>query len=167
MVRLALAALLLTAASPSPSKSGDPSAVDTSRVWLQALRDGKVDRLLSVTRLPFAYYEAWPNKQCAQVAKDEKAFGKWYKCIRGEEDLLIAELMVEKEDPDHIHLTPGLGETGDLRKLVKVVTGKETWVSGFINGDGVTYSFLFALAGNEAKGLRVVALVMDTSFDGG
>jgi hypothetical protein len=41
------------------------------------------------------------------------------------------------------------------------------WVSGFINGDGVTYELLFKLEGDEAAGMRGSALFIDTSFESG
>ena len=52
-----------------------------------------------------------------------------------------------------------------LRALAKGTPPGKMWVSGFINGDGVTYEFLFAIDGDDAGGRRVAAMYIDASFE--
>jgi hypothetical protein len=169
VIRFVVAVVLLTLAVPpgSTSAAGAVPPTETVRLWLRALHDGNAETLESLTTLPFAYREAWPKKQCSQVAKDAAAIRKWLDCARKKEELLIEELRWEKDDPNHVHLGLGLDAAGKkLRALAKGSAGK-TWVNGFINGDGVSYGFLFALDGDDANGWRIAAMFIDASFDSG
>jgi hypothetical protein len=168
VIRRTLAVALLLGVAPGSGSAADPvPATETARLWLRALHDGNVDAITSLTVLPFAYQEAWPKKKCTRVAKDAVAVRKWLECARKNETLLIEELRWEQNDPSHVHL--GLGSEAaskKLRALAKGSSGK-TWVNGFINGDGVTYEFLFAIDGDDAGGRRVVAMYIDASFESG
>jgi hypothetical protein len=163
-----MVAILALGVAPGPtSAAGVVPATETVKLWLRALHDGNAETLESLTAVPFAYREAWPKKQCSQVAKDAAAIRKWLDCARKKEDLLIEELRWEKDDPNHAHLRLGLDAAAKkLRALAKGSVGK-TWVNGFINGDGVTYGFLFALDGDDAVGWRIAAMFIDASFDSG
>jgi hypothetical protein len=164
-VVLMVALLALGVATESTSAAGVVPATETVRVWLRALHDGNAEALESLTAVPFAYREAWPKKQCSQGAKDAAAIRKWLDCTRKKEDLLVEELRWEKDDPNHAHLGLGLDAASKkLRALAKGTVGK-TWVNGFINGDGVTYGFLFALDGDDANGWRIAVMFIDASFD--
>jgi hypothetical protein len=167
--RAVLAVLLLFGAvSRSVSAGGPVSATDAARLWLRALHDGSVETLASLTTLPFGYRETWPKKQCARVAKDVPALRKWLGCMRKKEDLLIEELLREKNDPSHVRLVDGIeGASKKLRDLAKAAPGKSRWVNGYINGDGVTYEFLFAIDGDDESGRRVSSMYIDASFDSG
>ncbi len=168
VIRRTLAlALLLGVASGSATAADPVPATETVRLWLGALHDGNVDAFESLTALPFIYREAWPKKQCTRVAKDPVAVKGWLECARKKEGLLIEELRREQNDPSHVHL--GLGSEAaskKLRALAKGTSGK-TWVNGFINGDGVTYEFLFAIDGDASGGRRVAAMYIDASFESG
>jgi hypothetical protein len=162
-----LLALIVAAACVSGAARAEEShAPDTARAWLRALYDGDGDVLTRLSALPFTYREAWPKKKCSAVAKDKAGYSKAMICLRGSEKLLLQELRWDKEDPSHVRLTLGLDGGGKkLRALVKGAPAATTWVSGAINGDGVTYELLFGLRGHDVNGGRVAFLVIDASFD--
>jgi hypothetical protein len=86
--------------------------------------------------------------------------------VRKNEQLLIEELRWEKNQPGIIvKLAFGIqGASKELRSLAKVSSTEAVWVSGFINGEGVTHNVLFRLDGDEATGRRVSSLFIDASF---
>ena len=139
----------------------EPSGPEVARGWLRAVQAGEAAAIAQTTKLPFIYREAWPKKQCDQSVADGDALGKWTACMQKNERLLLDELKWEKEN---LTLEAGEGKSPKkLRALAKKVA-KGEWVHGWINGDGVTYEFLFLMDRASDKP-QIAACIIDVSFD--
>jgi hypothetical protein len=168
-MRRLLLITLVTVLSGSNAGAEKPDPTAPVRLWLKALRDGNAQTLASLTALPFGYHEAWPNKQCTQVVKKSEALPKWLSCVRKKDLLLLNELR-GVDDPEHLRLMPGTGTSLASRKLLSLAKASTTdgaWVYGFINGDGVTYEFLFHLQDDQTQGSRVSGLFIDAEYETG
>jgi len=166
VIRAFLMMAVLTFGPRDPEHNGAPTAVDTSLMWLGALRDGHANMLTAFTTFPFTYREAWSRKRCTQTAANLDEFRQWVLCTHEKESRFIDQLRSAERDPRRLRLDQGLGSVSKrLRALAQGKTGRSTWINGSIKGDRVTYQFLFAISGNEARGVRVSSMFIDSSAE--
>ncbi len=107
--------------------------------------------------------------RCDAVAKDEKALTKTLRCVISAEKLLVDELKY----PDGVVLQgaePGGAEPiGSYQSRFRKLVGRlgtsegQTTIEGYINGDGVTFEFIFALR-PDGDAFKVSGLLMHSEF---
>jgi hypothetical protein len=164
MNRFRVAVLIMVLGAPWTAGADEGAGTEFVRGWLRAIRANSKEAVSGATSLPFTYREAWPKKRCERSSKDQKGLADWLTCVRKKEKLLIGELKWEKEN---LRLAAGNAQASDkLRALAKDFGSTGEWVNGAVNGDGVTYEFLFLLQTVDGKP-RVSAVLIDVSFDQG
>jgi hypothetical protein len=153
--------LVLLAPVASAEPPADPKAA--ARRWLAAVRDGDVEAFAASVKLPFRYRELWPNRQCRGKARTTAEAVQILKCIREKEPLLAADLEWVDET---LTLEVGLGRATDSLWRAATSLGRRSghWVHGVLPGDGLSFGFLFKLAG--VGGRTVSAVVVQVEFDG-
>ncbi|HEY7375485.1 MAG TPA: hypothetical protein VIF57_25230 [Polyangia bacterium] len=164
VVALALALFFAApggAALPRP----DPAAIAAVKTWLAALGAKNPAKLRAASVVPFTYVTHGQRKRCDGVAADDKALGKILKCMVRAEKLLIGELRhldevvlqgAEGGGAQPIDSYPSY--LGDLVGTLDATEGHAT-VSGYINGDGETFEFVFAVR-PDGKGFKVSGLAL-------
>jgi hypothetical protein len=155
-------AVIVGCATAGPARASEPPAApDVVRDWLGLLRAGALTALAEATDLPFAYQEAWPKKQCTSTARTRSALASWTECIRKDE-VLLGELAFLSETLE-FHKAPAEASPS-LRSLANRFRGTGEWVAAYINGDGVTYTFLVLVTRRHGKA-RVAVWIVDAYYD--
>ena len=159
-----MAALIATLGVPWSASADEGADIEFVRGWIRAIRTDSKEAVTGAVSFPFTYREAWPKKQCERTARNPKGLADWLTCVRRKEKLLMNELKWERET---LRLEAGNRQASEkLRALAKDLGAPGEWVSGHINGDGVTYKFLFVLRRTDAK-RRVSALLIDAFVEEG
>jgi hypothetical protein len=130
--------------------------------WLDALRTKDAAKLRELTRLPLAYKSIGKKKLCEGVVKDGAGLDAMTTCFAKKETLFLEEL---KRGED---LAPKVVDPGhapkSLMKLLDKSESEQTLVSGYINGDGVTYGLLLVVAPGDSGKAGVSTFALKASF---
>jgi hypothetical protein len=150
------------AALPRP----EPAAVAAVRTWLAAMGAKNVAKLRDASAVPFTFLTDAKRKRCEGVAADDKALGKTLKCAMRTEKLLIEELKylddVVLQGAEGGGSQPITSYASYLRELVDKLDTTEghATVGGYINGDGETFDFVFAVRPDGKGGFKVSGLAL-------
>ena len=153
-----------TETSPSTSKPSREQALSLANDWLQALKTNDPAKLSRVTQLPFTYKSLGKKRLCERTIKDTTGVESLLKCFYAKETLFLEEL--KQADANETKL-----EAGDLQYVPKkllALLGKahaaSVLVTAYINGDGVTYTFLLAVGAADAGAAGVRTFALKASF---
>jgi len=143
--------------SAANTKVDSARAVTVATDWLVALRKNDTGQLSRTTAFPFSYRSTGKRKFCEGAIKDQAGMAGLMKCFRTKEKLFIGEL--KHADDMQLTITDGRDASKSLLKLLDKKDQDGTLVSSFINGDGVTYTFLLVVSQNgTAVGVSTFAL---------
>jgi hypothetical protein len=153
---LVLAAALAAAGAPAPPAAPAREA-DVAEAWLAAVARGDTATIRGTTGLPFVYRSAAQRARCNAVARTDAALSKWAACFRKEQRILLDELRLGAIVRP---AAPGDRAPKSVRDVAEAIPGPGRWLYAFINGDGITASFLFRVDG-EGAAAKVTGLVLD------
>jgi len=138
--------------------------LDVARGWFAALQGGNAGAAAAYGVFPFTF---WINKPspCRLVAQDSSSLKVLIGCILTSESILTQELREAESFP------LALNDLKHLESSVKKVLGETapnaTFVSTYINGDGITYEIVIVLASGAEGQLGVRAMLVDYEVEGG
>jgi hypothetical protein len=158
---LVLAAVLgLTGGTASAAAAR--SDLEVAKNWLlAAARDTAAFQ--SATGLPFTYRTTKRSKACERAVRDRTAVSKWATCFRKDQKLLVAEVSAGAE----LRAASAKdAEPKGLRAIAEKITGDGRWLFAYINGDGITFTFLFRVTG-DGYAARVTAIVVEEEVESG
>jgi hypothetical protein len=154
------AALVL--AIGTATRAEDSGDLGVAKSWLSAaVRDGAA--LESTTAFPFSYRTTNKVKHCEGVVRNPSVFAKWAACFQKGQKLLLDEVRV---GGDLRMAAARDAEPKALRALAKKTPGDGRWVHAFINGDGVSFTFLFRVTGTNGAG-KVTAVLLEEEVENG
>src|SRR5262249_10825080 len=150
-------------AAPDAGVAPDPAVVAVND-WLEALRTQDLGKLRDTTHLPLSYKSTGKKRLCEGGAKDAAALERLMKCFAKKEDLFLGELQWAADANFDPKVVDAKHASKELLKLLSKTERAQKLVEGFINGDGVTYGLLFAIAPGEAGKPGVSALALSAFF---
>jgi hypothetical protein len=137
----------------------EDSALQHAREFFVALRSGDVKSLHRVSCPHFEYRTTAKVNKCPHRVDTSEAFDQLITCVR-------ADPMLRDELADADNLASNAVQIRELPNwtapLMDRELGPSTAVSSFINGDGVTYSFVLLW-----KGICIERLMLTASFETG
>ncbi len=158
------AAVVLTAAvgqGATPPRA-DP-AFAAAMTWVDALKRDDAAAVLEATALPFTHGSTGLKPKCERSAKTGEDVAHWTECLQHSNDLLLGELRAG----DDVTIEPYRGPPmKKFAKLEKGLPGGE-WTTGFLNGDGVTFTLRFLIVKGPDGVQRVGAFLVKASFERG
>jgi len=120
------------------------------RDWLAAFKAADADKLAITSTTPFVFSTDYQRKKCDATAKDSAKLQKLFRCLFVDERTFIGELAAVEP----VLAPPSSDSTSLVEKkpsALKKLIGKlgmadgQTLVDGFLNGDGITFTFVFAV----------------------
>jgi hypothetical protein len=163
MKRLAsVLAVALVITSGAVTRADESADLVVARNWLAAAARGGA-ALEPTTTFPFTYRTTHKIKRCERMVRDASAFTKWAACFEKEQKLLLGEIRsgatLEGASARDV-------ESKALRAIADRVPGEGRWLRAYINGDGVTFTFLFKVTGNGGTD-RVSAMLFEADVENG
>jgi hypothetical protein len=153
---------VLVLAAGTAARADDSADLGVARSWLTAAaRDSAA--LESATAFPFTYRTTNKVKHCERAVRAASAFSKWATCFQKGQKLLLDEV---RAGADLRVAASQDAEPKALRALAEKVPGEGRWLRAFINGDGVSFTFLFRVTGTNGTG-KVTAVVLEESVENG
>lgn len=161
---MGLAAILLTmgAAQAAAPSANDP-AFSAAMTWVDGLKRNDAAAVVESTSLPFAHKSTGLKTKCERVSKTRDDLVGWVQCLQRSNDLLLHELRAG----DDVKIDPYRGPP--IKGFVKMERGLPDgeWTTGFLNGDGVTFTLRFLIVKGTDGVLRVSAFLVKASFEEG
>jgi hypothetical protein len=144
------------------SRADDSADLGVAKTWLMAAaQDGAT--LESATAFPFTYRTTNKTKRCERAVRDAAALSKWATCFQKGQKLLLHEV---RSGTDLRGASTRDAEPRALRALAEKIPGDGRWLHAFINGDGVSFTFLFRLTGARG-GDKVTAVLLEEEVENG
>lgn len=137
-------------------------ALTAANDFLAALKSKDGTKLRAATVLPFSYRSMGKKKLCEGVAKDDSSLDSLLRCFVNRETVFLGalqhgeDLVPKVVDAEHAPKS--------LLKLLDDAGREQTLVTGFINGDGVTYIILLPIAAKGAGKSGVSSMALKASF---
>jgi len=159
--------LLAFVLAQAPAQAPEPSraTLDAVRTWIAAFGEKDLEKLRAASLLPFTLVTDQKRKRCDATTKDDKAFKSTLKCLSSKEKGLVNgfqhldEVVLEGAEPKGT--PPVTKQESSSRKLVGRLGNAQgqTTVEGYLNGDGETFDFVFAVR-PEGAGVLVTGLAL-------
>ncbi|HTQ04172.1 MAG TPA: hypothetical protein VMI54_09955 [Polyangiaceae bacterium] len=148
-----------------PTWSSPPTAVKPEQVatnWLKALGAGDIDELSNSTVFPFSFRTTDKTKECEGAIASESGLREFVPCLRKQRKSLMKELGYAESSK--VDVVERMDAASSLRPLLSDLRADEVLVTGFINGDGVSFGFGVVLM-RSSRGLRVRSFALDEDFE--
>jgi len=156
--------ILLTAgAAQAVAPSGSAPAFGAAMAWVDGLKQNNPTVVAESTSLPFVHKSTGLKTRCERSSKTRDDLMNWVECLQRSNDLLLSELRAG----DDVKIDPYRGPPmKGFAKLEKGLPDGE-WTSGFLNGDGVTFTLRFLIVKGTDGMSRVAAFLVKASFENG
>lgn len=134
-------------------------AIAAARAWLDDLKANDRTQIKEHTNLPFLYVTTSRKKVCDGTATDVAKLTSLIDCLTKRDKIFVEELAqagkLRLKNVEPAQIPPSLA------KVVGKPAARERLVSTFINGDGITFEIVLAIAvreGTSSAGVRAVFL---------
>ena len=155
-------ATVLGLTASTATVGAEPSDLAVAKNWLLATtRDSAA--LESATGLPFTYRTTNRSQRCEGAVRDRTGLSKWASCFRRDEKVLVQEV---RAGADLRAASAQGAEPKGLRAIADRIPGEGRWLLAYINGDGITFTFLFRVTG-DGDAARVTAVVLEDEVNRG
>ena len=158
-----LAILMSTGAVQAAAPSATDAAFGAAMAWLNAVKRNEAAAVEDSTSLPFVHRSTGLKPKCERSAKTRDDVTHWMECLQRSNDLLLGELRAG----DDVKIEPYRGPPiKGFAKLEKGLPDGE-WATGFLNGDGVTFTLRFLIVKGTDGVRRVEAFLVKAFFEEG
>jgi hypothetical protein len=146
-----------------PSTNAKPAKVSADRAlagaaaWLAGMKSRNVAKVRAASQIPIAYRSLGLKELCERVATSEKQLDDMIRCFIKKDTLFIGEL--KRCDDLNLKVVEAGRAPAKLSALLTKEEAEQTLVFGYINGDGVTYQLLLAMAPAK-NGTAVVSTLL-------
>jgi hypothetical protein len=127
----------------APARVSPEEATSAARAWLHALQARDVGKLAEKTQFPFTYKTTSRRKLCEGTAVNARNLASTVDCLIRREKLLLEELAhaqsVEVKTLDSARAPRW------VVKLIGRPASGDRLVTAFVNGDGITFEFVFVV----------------------
>jgi hypothetical protein len=143
---------------------GDAKAVAAAKAWIETLKSKDLNKVSANSGLPFAYKTTDKKKTCDGVADDASKRTALIECVLAREKLMIDELT--EADEMKFKAIAVRQIPAELKRIVSAPGSNERLVTSYLNGDGVTFTFVFLIGASGGKAVTR-AVFVDTEFHSG
>jgi hypothetical protein len=158
-----LAIFMTTHAARAAAPSATDSAFGAAIAWLDAVKRNEAAAVVDSTSLPFFHRSTGLKPKCERSAKTRDDVTHWMECLQRSNDLLLGELRAG----DDVKIEPYRGPPiKGFAKLEKGLRDGE-WASGFLNGNGVTFTLRFLIVKGTHGIPQVGAFLVKAFFEEG
>jgi hypothetical protein len=158
-----LAIFMTTHAARAAAPSATDSAFGAAIAWLDAVERNEAAAVVDSTSLPFFHRSTGLKPKCERSAKTRDDVTHWMECLQRSNDLLLGELRAG----DDVKIEPYRGPPiKGFAKLEKGLRDGE-WASGFLNGNGVTFTLRFLIVKGTHGIPQVGAFLVKAFFEEG
>jgi hypothetical protein len=161
--RALLVVALVSVVAQRSSGDTQPADLSVAKDWLAAAAKGSGSMSESSMGLPFTYRTTNKIKKCEGAVRDQAALAKWASCFRDDQKLLLKEIRSGNELQA---ASPRAADPKQLRAMAKSIPGDGSWLPAFINGDGITFTFLFKLNHSDG-GTKITAVLLEEEVESG
>jgi hypothetical protein len=157
------AVLLAMGAAQAAAPSGTDPVFSAAMTWVDGLKRNDAAAVVESTSLPFAHKSTGLKPKCERASKTREDLTHWMECVQRSNDVLLHELRAG----DDVKIEPYRGPP--IKGFAKLEKGLPDgqWTTGFLNGDGVTFTLRFLIVKGTDGVPRVSAFLVKAFFEEG